>query len=150
MATRKDVFCIVCNLFRLVSFVSGPQIVHPYSRMGRVIVLYVFIIVSFVFPHCVPVRALCMFIVSCAECFVFFMCSLYVSFGSKVSPNILGCLFVLSNVLFMCRFKRVLYSAGSGVNNVVCVFELFSMSLFVVIQLAMELRYGWSMFCAIL
>ena len=57
-----------------VSDVMGDHIVLAYSMMGRVIVLYVVLSVSFVFPQCVVVSALSMFIVWLALFNVFCMC----------------------------------------------------------------------------
>ena len=50
------------------------------------------------------------------------------SFGSSVSPNILGFLCVGSFSLFICRVMVVLYCAGSGVKSVVVVLDVFSVS----------------------
>ena len=68
------VFCIVCNLFVLVSDIIGDHIVFAYSSMGRVIVLYVISSVSLVFPQCVVVSALSMFNVGLDFCAVVCMC----------------------------------------------------------------------------
>ena len=46
------------------------------------------------------------------------MCVLYVSFGSKVRPIIVGCVAMGSAVLFIFRSRLLLYSTGSGVNKV--------------------------------
>ena len=43
------------------------------------------------------------------------MCVLYVSFGSKVRPRTFGCVVMGSAMLFICRSRLLLYSAGSGV-----------------------------------
>ena len=62
--------------------------------------------VSFVFPQCVVVSCLSIFIVCLAFCAVFEICCAYVSFEieSRVRPSILGVLVVGSGVLFMWRF----------------------------------------------
>ena len=52
---------------------------------------------------------------------------LYVSFGSKVRPRTFGCVVMRSVVLFIFRFRLLLYSAGSGVNRVQVVLSGFSM-----------------------
>lgn len=90
VAVRSAVFCIVCSVLMFVFDAMGDQTVLPNSRIGRVIVLYVVMIVSFCFPQCVDVSVLSMLVVFCAFSFVVCMCLLYVSFGSKVSPSIFG------------------------------------------------------------
>ena len=46
------------------------------------------------------------------------MCVLYVRFGPRVRPIIFGCVAMGSAVLFILRFRLLLYSARSGVNRV--------------------------------
>ena len=58
--------------------------------MGLVIALYVVGIVSFCFPHVVDVSALSICIGLRAFVVVIYMCLLYISLGSRVSPSILG------------------------------------------------------------
>ena len=48
------------------------------------------------------------------------MCVLYVSFGSKVRPRTVGCVAMGSALLFIVRSKLLVYSAGSGVNKLIC------------------------------
>lgn len=74
VAIRSAVFCIICSLFVLVSDIMGAQIVLAYSSMGLVMAVYVLSIVSFVFPQCVDVSDLSMFIVFLALFVVFCMC----------------------------------------------------------------------------
>ena len=52
------------------------------------------------------------------------MCVLYVSFGSKVRPRTFGCVAMGSALLciFRSRLLVYVYSAGSGVNRVLCCF----------------------------
>ena len=57
------------------------------------------------------------------------MCVLYVSFGSKIRPITFGCIAMVSAVLFILRFRLLLYSAGSGVNRVQFVLSGFSVGL---------------------
>ena len=45
------------------------------------------------------------------------MCVLYMSFGSNVRPRTFRCITMGSTVLFILRFKLLLYSVGSGVNR---------------------------------
>ena len=58
------------------------------------------------------------------------MCMLYMSFGSKVRPITFGCVAMGSAVLFIWRFKLLLYSAASGVNRVQVGLPRFIMRLF--------------------
>ena len=58
------------------------------------------------------------------------MCGLYVIFGSKVRPIIFWCVVMDSAVLFILRFRVLIYSAGSGVNIVQVVLSGFSVRLF--------------------
>ena len=57
-------------------------------------------------------RGLC----ACTE--MLWMCVLYVSFGSKVRPRTFVCAAMGSALLFILRFRLLLYAAGSGVNGV--------------------------------
>ena len=83
------VFCVICSLLMFVS-ASGDLMVETYLSMGLVMALYVAMIVSFCFPHVVDVSALSICIVLRAFVVVIYMCLLYVSLGSRVSPSILG------------------------------------------------------------
>ena len=65
--------------------------------MGQVIGLNVETINSFCLPHMVEVSAVRMLCVCFALVMVTFICCENVSFGSKVTPRILGC-FVVGNV----------------------------------------------------
>lgn len=56
VATLSALFCIVCNLVMFVCAIVGDQIVDAYSKMGRVMALYVEMMVSFCWPHLVDVR----------------------------------------------------------------------------------------------
>ena len=103
----------------------GLHTVLAYSRVGRVIVLKVEIISSLCLPHLVDVSALRMLSVRFALVVVIFMCCENVSFGSKVTPRILGCLIVGNVLPLMLSDKVVLYSAGSGVKRVVVVLSAF-------------------------
>ena len=58
------------------------------------------------------------------------MCVLYVSFGSKIRPRTFGCIAMGSAVLFILRYRLLLYSAGSGVNRVQVALSGFSVILF--------------------
>ena len=51
---------------------------------------------------------------------------LYVSFGSMVRPRTLGCVAMGSALLFIVRYRLLVYSAGSGVNSVQVVLSGFS------------------------
>ena len=68
--------------------------------MGLVMALYVAMIVSFCcLPHVVGVSALSICIVLRALVIVIYMCLLYVSLGSRVSPSIFGLMF-MGSVMF--------------------------------------------------
>ena len=51
VAIRSAVFCVICNLCCAVCDAMGDQTVFAYSRIGRVIVLYVVNSVSLSFPQ---------------------------------------------------------------------------------------------------
>ena len=53
----------------------------------------------------------------------------YASFGSKVRPRTFGRVVMCSAVLFILRFRLLLYFAGSGVNRVQVVLSGFSVRL---------------------
>ena len=80
--------------------------------------------VSFCLPNPVAVSAfmICRALCACTE--MLWMCVLYVSFGSKVSPRTFGCVALGSALLFIVRSRLLVYSAGSGVNRVQFVFCL--------------------------
>ena len=59
------------------------------------------------------------------------MCVLYVSFGSKVRPRTFGYVAMRSAVLFIFRYRLLLYSAGSGVQVVL---SGFSVRMFCFVQ----------------
>ena len=76
VAILKAVFCITCSLFRFELATIGDQIVLAYSNVGRVIALYVVVIVSLCFPHFEEVSAFSIFTVLLALSLVFSICSL--------------------------------------------------------------------------
>ena len=90
VAILSVVFCVICSLLMFVADVIGDHMVETYSIMGLVMTLYVARIVSFCSPHVVDVSALSICIVLCAVVVVIYMCLLYVSLGSRVSPSIFG------------------------------------------------------------
>ena len=73
VAILSALFCIVCSLVMLVCEIVGDQMEDAYSRMGRVIALYVEMIVSFCLPQLVDVSACRIGIVLCAFVHVFCM-----------------------------------------------------------------------------
>ena len=101
------VFCAICSLLMFVSDASVCHTMEAYSSMGLVIALYVASIVSFCFPHVVALTALSIYIVGFA-CFCF--CAFYVSFGSSVSPSILG----------LCSWGSGVSSYTSSLRDNVC------------------------------
>ena len=78
------------------------------------------------------------------------MCVLYVSFGSKVRPITFGCVAMRSAVLFICRSRLLLSSAGSGVNRVQVVLFGFSVRLFCFVHAKTLCMYGCMYFLAAL
>ena len=70
------------------------------------------------------------------------MCVLYVSFGSRVRPITIGCVAICSAVLFILRFRLLLYSAGSDVNRVQVVLYRFTVILFCLVQAKTLCKYG--------
>ena len=90
VAILSAVFCIICSLLMFVSDAIGDHMVEAYSSMCLVMALYVARIVSFCFPQVVDVSALSICIVLRDFVVVIYMCLLYVTLGSRVSPSILG------------------------------------------------------------
>ena len=82
--------------------------------------------VSFCLPHPVAVSAfmICRGLCACTE--MLWMCVLYESFGSKVSPRTFGCVAMGSVLWFIVTSRVLVYSAGSGVNRVQVVLSGFS------------------------
>ena len=74
---------------------------------------------------------ICSGLCACTE--MFWMCVLYVSFGSKVRHRTFGCIAMGSALLCIFR-SRFVYSAGSGVNRVKVALSGFSMRLFCFVQ----------------
>ena len=107
------VLCVICCVLMFVSHDSGGG---NDSSMGIVMALYVAMIVSFCFPHVVV---------------VIYMCLLYVSLGSRVSPSIFGLMCMGRVMLSMCSSSCVLYSSGSGVKRVHVVLSGLRVRLFV-------------------
>ena len=72
---------------------------EAYSGAGLITALYVAMSVSFCLPHPVAVSAfmICRGVCACTE--MLWMCVLYMSFGSKVSPRTFGCVAMGSALL---------------------------------------------------
>ena len=106
--------------------------------------------VSFCLPHPVAVSSfiICRGLCACTE--MLWMCVLFVSFGSKVSPRTFGCFAMGSALLCICRSRLLIYSARSGVNRVQVVLSGFSMRLFCFVQAKTFCRYGCMYFLAAL
>ena len=127
-----------------MSDASGDHKVETYSSMGLVMALYVAMIVSFCVPHVVVVvSALSICIALRAFVGVISMCLLYVSLGSRVSPNIFGLMFMGSVMLSICSSSCVLYFAGTGVKRVHAVVSGLRMRLFVRVHVCISCRYDW-------
>ena len=101
VAILRAVFCTICSLSMFVSDALGDHMVEAYSSTGLVMALYVASMVSLCLPHLVEVRTLSMLIVLRALVAARFMCLLYVSLGSSVSPSIFGCVVMGSVVLLI-------------------------------------------------
>ena len=74
--------------------------------------------VSFCLSHPVAVSAfiICRGLCACTE--MLWVCVLYVSFGSMVRTRTFGCVAMCSALLFIVRYRLLVYSAGSGVHRV--------------------------------
>ena len=118
VAILSAVFCVICSWLMFVSDASGDHMVEAYSSMGLVMALFVAMIVTSCFPHVVDVSAVSICIVLRVFVVVIYMCLLYVSLESRVSPSIFGLMFMGTVVLSICSSSCVLYSAGSGVKRV--------------------------------
>ena len=97
--------------------------------------------VSFCLPHPFEVSAFMICRGLCAWTEMLWMCVLYVSFGSKIRPITFGCVAMVSALLFIVRFRLLVYSEGSGVNIVQVVFSGFSKRLFCFVQAKTLCRY---------
>ena len=85
--------------------------------------------------------ALSICIVLHALVIVISMCLLYVSLGARVSPSILGLMFMGSVMLSICSSNCVLYSAGSGVKRVHVVLSGLRMRLLAESMSCISCRY---------
>ena len=104
-------------------------------------------------PSVYPIVAVSAFMICrgmCACTEMLWMCVLYVSFGSKVSPRTFGCVAMGSALLFIVRSILFVYSAGSGVNRVQVVLSGFSESFFLFCPGKTLCRYGCMYFLAAL
>ena len=74
--------------------------------------------VSFCLPHPVVVSAfmICRGLCACTE--MLWMCVLYVSLWSKIRPRTFGCVIMGSALLFIVRYRLLVYSAWSGMNRI--------------------------------
>ena len=86
----------------------------------------------------------------CAYTEMLWMCVLYVSFGSKVTPRTFGCVAMGSALLVIVRSRLLVYSAGSGVDRVQVVLSGFSMRFFCFVPATTLCRYGCVYFLAAL
>ena len=69
------------------------------------------------------------------------------SFGYKVRSRTFECVAMGSAVLFILRFRLLLYSAGSGLNRVQVVLSGFSVKWFCFVQAKTLCRYDCVYFC---
>ena len=134
VAVLNAAFCMTCSLLMLVEYARGDHREEAYSRAGLITALYVAMSVSFCLPHPVAVSTFMIFGGLCVYTDMLWMCVLYVSFGSKVRPRTFGCVAMGSALLFIVRFRLLVYSAGSGVNRVQVILSGFSMRLLCFVQ----------------
>ena len=141
VAVLNAAFCMTCSLLMLVEDAIDEHTEEAYSRAGLITALYVAMSVSFCLPHPVAVSAfmICRGLCVCTE---MWMCVLYVSVGSKVRPRTFWCVAMGSALLFIVRFRLLVYSAGSGVNRVQVVLSGFSKRLFCFVQAKTLCKYG--------
>ena len=85
-------------------------------------------------PQVVEVSALTTLSDLSAFSLVILVCSAKFSFGSSVTPSILGFLTVGMRVLLILRFSVLLYSAASGVKRVAVDLSGFRMRSFSFVQ----------------
>ena len=71
------------------------------------------------------------------------MCVLYVSFGSKVRPRTFGGVAMGSAVLFILRYRLLVYSVGSEVDRVQVVLSGFNVRLLCFVQANKNFMYVW-------
>ncbi len=130
--------------------IMGDQMVDAYSRMGRVMVVYVFVRTSLCLPQDEAVSALMMLRVLRALSDMALMCCVNVSLGSSVRPSIFG-YFVVGRVMLLMWSERVVsYSAVSGVKSVVVVLLALSVSWLRCVHASIWCKYGWMRACATL
>ena len=98
--------------------------------------------VSFCLPHPVAVSAFmnCRGLCACTE--MLWMCVLYVSFGSMVTPRPFVCVAMGSALLFIIKSRLLVFSAGSGMNRLQVVLSGFSKRVFCFVQAKTLCRYG--------
>ena len=79
------------------------------------------------------------------------MCVLYVSFGSKVGPRPFEWVAMGGAVLFILRYRLLLYSAGSRMNRIHAVLSGFRVRLLWFVQaklyVGMVLCISWLYLC---
>ena len=128
IAILSAVFCVICCLLMFVSDAS----VTIWWKRTRVWVLLWLCMLRGSFPFSSPMLSyFSILIVLRALVVVISMCLLYVTLGSRVSPSILGLMFMESAMLSICSLSCVLYFAGSGVKRVHVVLSGLRMRLFV-------------------
>ena len=64
------------------------------------------------------------------------------NFGPKVRPRTFGCISMGSEVLFILRFRLLLYTAGSGVSIVQVVWSGYIVRLLCFVKATTICRYG--------
>ena len=115
VAVLDAAFCMTCSLLMLVEDAIGDHTEEALCRAALITAVCVAMSVSFCLPHPVAVSAfmICRGLCTCTE--MVWLCVLYVSFRSKVRPRTFGCVAMGSVLLFIVRYRLLVYSAGSGV-----------------------------------
>ena len=111
VAILKALFCMSCSLSVFVGEIVGDQIVDAYSRMGRVMALYVCSSVSLCWPHLDAVMACMMLRVRLAFSHVSWMCLVKVCCESKVMPRIL--LWLVVGIVLLSIWMLSFYLSSS-------------------------------------
>ena len=98
VAMRSALFCMIWSLLMFVCEMIGDHVCDAYSRMGRVMALYVATIVSFCLPQLVDVSACSIVIILRALSHVFRKWGVKMCCVSKVTPRILLLFVVLIGI----------------------------------------------------
>ena len=87
-AVLNAAFCMTCSLLLLFEDARDDHMGEAYSRAGLITSLYVAMSVCLLHPVAVSAFMICIGLCACTE--MLWVCVLYVSFGSKVTPRTIG------------------------------------------------------------